>query len=92
MIQLIVGGSILAVLGLISSFDVGQCETNIFVYKQKHFDKWGTNSVRRTKSATRDGFANWEASMISNLANDRLFGLTLVAIFVGILILNATSY
>jgi hypothetical protein len=30
--------------------------------------------------------------MISDLINDRLFGLTLAAIFFGILILNATSY
>ena len=30
--------------------------------------------------------------MINNLANERLFGLTLAAIFFGILILNATPY
>ncbi len=29
---------------------------------------------------------------MSDLTNDRLFGLTLAAIFFGILILNATSY
>jgi len=34
----------------------------------------------------------WEFSMISELANDRLFGLALGAIFVSVLILNAMSY
>ena len=30
--------------------------------------------------------------MVSEVGNDRLFGLVLTAIFVGVLILNAVSY
>ena len=37
-------------------------------------------------------FADQEANMMNDLASDRLFGLTLSAIFVGVLILNAISY
>ena len=76
----------LAILGLIGSFDVGQCKTNIFVYKEKT-PRQGEKLFR-----AKNCFVNWEASMMSNLANDRLFGLTLAAIFFGIIILNATSY
>ncbi len=36
--------------------------------------------------------SNREASMIGDLTNDRIFGLTLTAILVAMLILNATSY
>ena len=38
------------------------------------------------------GQLSWEANMISEISNDRLFGFVLTAIFVSVLILNAMSY
>jgi hypothetical protein len=79
------------VLGLINTFDVGQCGTNIFIYREQHFGNWGQISKRRAE-VRRGRYANQEASMISEIANDRIFGLVLATIIASVLILNALAY